>query len=99
MVAIDPDPPVRRLALVHWTGDRWRLVVAIRCIDERRARSALEARAREATGPWRVLDLEGRAGAVEAAVAALGPYVSRARRPASADLVGVRMAMFQGDRR
>lgn len=95
---LDRDPPCRRLALVHWLVDRWVLVIAVRCIEGQRLRSSLEARARELTGPWRILDVEGRRGSVEAAVAALGAYVSPARRPASADLAGVQLSLFKGDR-
>lgn len=94
MVVVDRDPPARRLALVHWLVDRWVLVIAVRCIEGQRLRSSLEARARELTGPWRILDVEGRRGSVEAAVAALGAYVPPTVRPKSADLVGVQMSLF-----
>lgn len=98
MVILDRDPPARRLALVHWLVDRWVLVIAVRCIEGQRLRSSLEARARELTGPWRILDIEGRRGSVEAAVAALAAYVPPARRSGSADLVGVQLTLFKGDR-
>lgn len=99
MKVIDRDPPARRLALVHWLVDRWVLVIAVRCIEGQRLRSSLEARAAELHGPWRILDVEGRRGSVEAAVAALGAYVSPPTRPASADLVGVQLALFQEPKR
>ena len=34
-------------------------------------RSSLEARGKELTGPWRILDVTGRRGSVEAAIAAM----------------------------
>lgn len=95
---LDRDPPARRLALVHWLVDRWVLVIAVRCIEGQRLRSSLEARARELNGPWRILDIEGRRGSVEAAVEALAAYVPPAVRPRSADLVGVQLTLFKGDR-
>lgn len=70
---IERDPPARRLALVHWLVDRWVLVIAVRSIEGMRLRSSLEARAAELTGPWRILDVVGRRGSVEAAIAAMTP--------------------------
>lgn len=93
------DPPARRLALVEWSIDRWTLVIAVRCIEGQQLRRSLEARAKELRGPWRILDIEGRRGSVDAAVAALSAYVPEAVRPRSADLVGVQLALFKGDRR
>lgn len=92
---IDRDPPVRRLALVHWLVDRWVLVIAVRCMEGQRLRSSLEARARELTGPWRILDVEGRRGSVEVAVSALSAYVSPPVKAAGSDLVGVQMSLFK----
>lgn len=95
MTLIDRDPVARRMALVHWVEGRWSLVIAVRCIEGQRLRSSLEARARELTGPWRILDVEGRRGSVDAAVAALAAYVSSPTRPASAGLVGVQLSLFR----
>lgn len=69
----DRDPPARRLALVHWIVDRWVLVIAVRWSAGMHYRSSLEARGAELPGPWLVLDVTGRVGSVEAAVAALSP--------------------------
>lgn len=95
---LDRDPPARRLALVEWVVDRWVCVIAVRCIEGQQLRRSLEGRAKELRGPWRILDVEGRRGSVEAAVAALAAYVPEAVRPRSADLVGVQLTLFKGDR-
>ena len=49
-MTFDPDPPARRLALVHWLVDRWVLVIAVRCLEGQRLRSSLEARGKERPG-------------------------------------------------
>lgn len=98
MKVLDRDPPARRMALVHWIEDHWALVVAVRCLEGQRLRSTLEARAAELTGPWRILDVEGRKGSVDAAVAALAAYVAPAVRPAPV-LPGVQLALFQERKR
>jgi len=89
---IDRDPPARRLALVHWLVDRWVLVIAVRCIEGQRLRSSLVARAAELTGPWRILDVTGRRGSVEAAVAAMSPPAVDA-----GGLVGRQLDLFSKD--
>lgn len=94
---VERDPPARRLALVQWLVDRWVLVIAIRCIEGQRLRSSLEARAAELRGPWRILDVHGRRGSVEAAIAAMSAYVAPADRPAHS--VGVQMALFEEPKR
>lgn len=91
---IDLDPPARRLALIHWLVDRWVLVIAVRCLEGRRLRSSLEARAAELNGPWRILDVTGRRGSVEAAIAALSPPASEA-----GGLVGRQLDLFRKDGR
>lgn len=72
-MSFDRDPPARRYALVHWIVDRWVLVIACRHSYGVNYRSQLEARGAELSGPWQVLDVTGRVGSVEAAVAALSP--------------------------
>lgn len=75
-MVIDRDPPARRYALVHWIVDRWTLVIAVRHSQGVNYRSSLLARGAELSGPWQVLDVTGRVGSVEAAVAALSPPLS-----------------------
>lgn len=91
---IDRDPPARRLALVHWLMDRWVLVIAVRCLEGQRLRSSLEARGSELTGPWWILDVTGRRGSVEAAIAAMSPPASEA-----GGLVGRQLDLFRKERK
>jgi len=75
MKPFDRDPPVRRLALVRWdeSASLWKLEIAARVIDGQHLRATLEGRGRQRPTPWRILDVVGRRGSIEEAVAAMTP--------------------------
>lgn len=79
MKPFDRDPPARRLALVRWDESAllWKLEIAARAIDGQQLRARLEARGREHAAPWRILDVIGRRGSVDRAVAEMKPPTAR----------------------
>lgn len=75
-MVIESDPAARRLALVRWSAReaRWSLVIAVRAVAGLHVRERLEARARvDRLSTFQILDVTGRKGSVDAAIAALPP--------------------------